>query len=192
MIARMTFSIQDNPVRGSGGQTITITTERSRPTQNSFVVRNRARSRVRLTSPPALSVVRTTSPTPGTTSTRPSLSSLENIKKLSSSALSSSLSSASPHRESRITIPRLKSSSLRKENKVDSEPQLGTKKVPTKPNTKKGNPGTKQKSTKEKRPKQKKEKNEKSERPRAPGCFSICDTLIFEVYQLLGGSVCDC
>ena len=178
-------------MRGSGGQTITITTERSRPTQNSFVVRNRARSRVRLTSPPALSVVRTTSPTPGTTSTRPSLSSLENIKKLSSSALSSSPSSVSPHRESRITIPRLKSSSLRKENKVDSEPQLGTKKVPTKPNTKKGNPGTKEKSTKEKRPKQK-EKNEKSERPRAPGCFSICDTLIFEVYQLLGGSVCDC
>ena len=190
MIARMTFSIQDNPVRGSGGQTITITTERSRPAQSSFVVRNRARSRVRPTS--ALSVVRTTSPSPGTTSTAPSLSSLENIKKLSSSALSSSPSSVSPHRESRITIPRLKSSSLRKENKVDSEPQLGTKKVPTKPNTKKGNPGTKQKSTKDKRPKQKKEKNEKSERPRASGCFSICDTLIFEVYQLLGGSVCDC
>ena len=24
------------------------------------------------------------------------------------------------------------------------------------------------------------------------GCFHVCKTLIFEVYQLLGGSLCDC
>jgi len=28
--------------------------------------------------------------------------------------------------------------------------------------------------------------------PTAAGCFQICDTLIFEVYKLLGGGLCDC
>ena len=28
--------------------------------------------------------------------------------------------------------------------------------------------------------------------PVSAGCFHICETLIFEVYQLLGGSLCDC
>lgn len=28
--------------------------------------------------------------------------------------------------------------------------------------------------------------------PAAAGCFQICDTLIFEVYKLLGGGLCDC
>ena len=28
--------------------------------------------------------------------------------------------------------------------------------------------------------------------PVKTGCFSLCDSLIFEVYQLMGGAVCDC
>ena len=28
--------------------------------------------------------------------------------------------------------------------------------------------------------------------PVSAGCFHICDTLIFEVYKLLGGGLCDC
>ena len=210
--------MQDNPVRGSLRPT--ITTERSLATQRSFVVRNRARtrSRVRQTSPPpppppgqsvgegggvfnpfinpALSVLRTTSPAPPTTSTTPALSSSENVSKLSSPASTSGLSS--PDRGSRITIPRLKSSSALKENINVDSPE--TKKLSTKPNIKKENPDTKKKKPKGKRPKgkrpkQKKDNKEKSVRARPPlaaGCFSVCDTLIFEVYQLLGGSVCDC
>lgn len=200
LISRMTFNIQDNPVRGSGSPTIPA--ERSQPTPRSFVVRNRARASVRQTSPPpppppagdvfnpfinpALS-----SPGPATTSTAATLSSSENIKKLSSSR-----PSVSPHRASRITIPRLKSSTASKENIVDSQSQSETRKLST--NIKKENPETKQKSTRrEKKPKQKKvnKEKEKSQRQKpslAPGCVSICNTLIFEVYQLLGGSVCDC
>ena len=29
-------------------------------------------------------------------------------------------------------------------------------------------------------------------RPDTTGCYHVCDTLIFEVYKLLGGSICDC
>jgi len=37
------------------------------------------------------------------------------------------------------------------------------------------------------------EKKIKEQRPPViPGCFRICDTLIFEVYQILGGNVCEC
>merc|ERR1711874_96710 len=32
----------------------------------------------------------------------------------------------------------------------------------------------------------------KARPPAAAGCFQICDTLIFEVYKLLGGGLCDC
>ena len=115
---------------------------------------------------------------------------------MASPAATSSLSSES-HSGSRITIPRLKSSSALRENIIDSKPQTETKKRPAKTNKKKENPDTKEKRPKEKRPKQKKvnKEKEKSRRPRPPlaaGCFSVCDTLIFEVYQLLGGSVCDC
>ena len=28
--------------------------------------------------------------------------------------------------------------------------------------------------------------------PVARGCFHVCETLIFEVYKLLGGNLCDC
>ena len=58
------------------------------------------------------------------------------------------------------------------------------------------------KRPKKKKPSQnklKKTKNEEGEEeglglrpPVSAGCFHICETLIFEVYQLLGGSLCDC
>ena len=44
-----------------------------------------------------------------------------------------------------------------------------------------------------KRPKKKKKEQKKEQRPPvATGCFHVCETLIFEVYKLLGGSLCDC
>ena len=45
-----------------------------------------------------------------------------------------------------------------------------------------------------KRPQIKKHKSSsgKPRPPTAAGCFQICDTLIFEVYKLLGGGLCDC
>jgi len=51
------------------------------------------------------------------------------------------------------------------------------------------------------RPKQKKNKTESRKKkpekieqrpPVVGGCFHVCETLIFEVYKLLGGSLCDC
>ena len=41
----------------------------------------------------------------------------------------------------------------------------------------------------------KKEKKARKIEQRPPivgGCFHVCETLIFEVYKLLGGSLCDC
>lgn len=175
-------------------------------TPRSFVVRNRARTRQTSPRPPpppppalsvgdsdvsntfinpALSVLRTTTPSPATTIASP-LSSLENINKLSS-----------PVRESRITIPRLKSSLAFKENMIDSEPQYETMKQPTTSNRKKEKPETKEKKPKEKRPRQKKgniemEKSKRQRPPMSTVCSSLCNTLIFEAYQLLGGRVCDC
>ena len=57
--------------------------------------------------------------------------------------------------------------------------------------------GAKQKKKKDgklKRPvKAKKEKQQsKSLPPVAPGCVQVCGSLIYEVYVLLGGRVCDC
>jgi len=52
----------------------------------------------------------------------------------------------------------------------------------------------KEQKKKQDRPK-KKEKPKKKKEQRVPviaGCFRICDTLIFEVYMLLGGSLCEC
>ena len=48
-----------------------------------------------------------------------------------------------------------------------------------------------------KRPKKDKRKKGSTESrkvrpPVSAGCFHICDTLIFEVYKLLGGGLCDC
>jgi len=45
-----------------------------------------------------------------------------------------------------------------------------------------------------KRPSKEKPRKEpkKLRPPISSGCFHICDTLIFEVYKLLGGGICDC
>ena len=47
-----------------------------------------------------------------------------------------------------------------------------------------------------KKSKSKKKQNRSEELGITPpvksGCFSLCDSLIFEVYQLMGGAVCDC
>jgi len=51
------------------------------------------------------------------------------------------------------------------------------------------------KQGKDKRPssKQKFKKKKKEQRPPvSPGCFHICESLIFEVYKILGGNLCDC
>ena len=49
------------------------------------------------------------------------------------------------------------------------------------------------KNNKKKRPKkQKKEQKIEQRPPVVGGCFHVCETLIFEVYKLLGGSLCDC
>ena len=46
---------------------------------------------------------------------------------------------------------------------------------------------------KKKKPKKhKKEQNIKQRPPVVGGCFHVFETLIFEVYKLLGGSLCDC
>ena len=46
---------------------------------------------------------------------------------------------------------------------------------------------------KKKRPQKKKKEQRKEQRPPVvAGCFHVCETLIFEVYKLLGGSLCDC
>ena len=54
--------------------------------------------------------------------------------------------------------------------------------------------GSKQKKKKDgqfKRPKKEKQQS-KSLPPVAPGCVQVCGSLIYEVYVLLGGRVCDC
>ena len=55
------------------------------------------------------------------------------------------------------------------------------------------------KKTQQKKQKQKKKPEEKrlelgleKDEAGSVGCLSICDTLILEVYQLLGGSLCSC
>merc|ERR1711936_4439 len=202
---------QDNPVRGStpvlnsGGS---VSTEDIEPTPRSLVVRNRARTNFRQTSPPpakltssedrrtnpfinpALSVQqRETTPAPSTSSTAPFLVSFQKINKLTSTSTQSSTStvpSVSPVRESRITVPRQKSTSLNKENEIDTEPQVEnhTAKLDTrreKPRSQGHRPEKKSRPNKE-------ETGKGNSRGReGPGCYSICDTLIVEVYQLLGG-----
>ena len=38
----------------------------------------------------------------------------------------------------------------------------------------------------------KKQKSGSAAAPLSPGCFRICDSLIYEVYTLLGGNICQC
>jgi len=48
------------------------------------------------------------------------------------------------------------------------------------------------KKSKKKNKNKKKKKPSKLRPPISPTCLRVCETLIFEVYQLLGGTLCDC
>merc|ERR1711887_429972 len=101
--------------------------------------------------------------------------------------------------DARLSIPRQKPSNNQSRPKIiiskgefeDSFEEENEERR-TKPRRKEQKEDKRQKS-KKKRP-FKGEKTELVEQrpPVIGGCFHVCKTLIFEVYQLLGGSLCDC
>merc|ERR1712106_554260 len=114
----------------------------------------------------------------------------------------SQLASNNEEREQRIPAPRKKPSSntsrpkifIEEEDYEDSFEEVTTERR-TEPRRKE------QKQQKEeRRPRPKKNRPHKGKKqqkieqrpPVVGGCFHVCSTLIFEVHQLLGGSLCDC
>ena len=85
-------------------------------------------------------------------------------------------------------LPRLQSSKVSKNSNSIPDRDDKRKKRPKK---KKPSQGKSKKINNEEN-KEEEEKGLGLRPPVSAGCFHICETLIFEVYQLLGGSLCDC
>merc|ERR1711892_1117504 len=114
----------------------------------------------------------------------------------------SQLSSNNEEREQRVPVLRKKPSSntsrpkifIEEEDYEDSFEEVTTERR-TEPRRKE-----QQQQKEERRPRPKKNRPHKGKKqqkieqrpPVVGGCFHVCSTLIFEVYQLLGGSLCDC
>jgi len=101
--------------------------------------------------------------------------------------------------DARINIPRQKPSNNQSRPKIiidedefdDSfEEEIGERR--TKPRKTENKDDKRQKSKKKRPSKGKKQELIEQRPPVIGGCFHVCKTLIFEVYQLLGGSLCDC
>merc|ERR1719228_1113708 len=99
----------------------------------------------------------------------------------------------------RINIPRQKPSvnQSRPIIIIDDEEFLDSveeevKETRKKPRKKEQKEEKRQKSKKQRPFKGKKQEVIEQRPPVIGGCFHVCKTLIFEVYQLLGGSLCDC
>merc|ERR1711874_197425 len=102
----------------------------------------------------------------------------------------------------RINIPRKKSSSnslskakiiISEDEFEDSFEENSTEKRTEQREEKKKEKEDRRHKPKKKRPlKGKKQQKIEQRPPVVGGCFHVCETLIFEVYKLLGGSLCDC
>ena len=101
--------------------------------------------------------------------------------------------------DARINIPRQEPSNNQSRPKIiidedefdDSfEEEIGERR--TKPRKTEHKNDKRQKSKKKRPSKGKKQELIEQRPPVIGGCFHVCKTLIFEVYQLLGGSLCDC
>merc|ERR1719347_323762 len=101
--------------------------------------------------------------------------------------------------DARINIPRQKPSNNQSRPKIiidedefDDSFEEEIEERRTKPR-KTEHKDDKRQKTKKKRPSKGKKQERIEQRPPViGGCFHVCKTLIFEVYQLLGGSLCDC